>query len=190
MDRLVSGRVWWVSAAVFIAFAGVFFVSSAPFAVPEVEAVCGETPLDVRFTSTAADVERFLEACGPDGRNAYRTMQVADLLYPLVFGVFMASSLALTLQRRFPQRPGLLALAALPLMASAFDYVENGFAWAALRAFPEPAATNALLGVASAAKTTVSWLSGMLLVAVVAAIVVQETRRLVVRRGLPSFGVR
>lgn len=190
MGRLASWRVWSVSVVVFVLFAGVFFASSASFAVPEVEAACGEAPLDVRFTSSATDVEGFLEACGPEGRAAYERMQVADLFYPAVFGIFMASSLALAVSRLAPQRPTLLGLAALPLIASGFDYVENLFAWVALRTFPEPAATNSLLGIASAAKTTVSWLAGVLLLVSLGLIAVRAARRRTVRRGAPSLGLR
>ena len=141
-DRLATWKVWWASAAVFVVFAGVFFASSAPFAVSHVEALCGEAPLDVRFTSSAADVERFLEACGPAGRDAYRNMQVADL-----------------------------------------------FAWAALAAFPEPAATNSLLGVASAAKTTLFWFAGALVLLTAGAIVARGVRRRITRRAVPAAGL-
>lgn len=190
MDRLASWRVWSVSAVIFVLFAGVFFASSAPFAIPEVEAACGAAPLDVRFTSSATEVDRFLEACGPEGREAYQRMQVADLFYPSVFGVFVASSLALALSRLAPERPALLGLAALPLVASGFDYVENVFAWLALGAFPEPVATNSWLGVASAAKTTLSWLAGLLLLVSLGMIAVRAAHRRIDRRRVPSLGLR
>ena len=177
MGRLASWRVWMVSAAVFVVFAGVFFSSSASFAIPEVEAACGQAPLDVRFHSTADDVADFLGACGPVGRDAYRSLQVADLLYPLVFGVFMASSLAIALSRLAPDRPALVGLAGLALVGSGFDYLENVFAWRALAAFPETASTNALLGVASAAKTLTFWIVGALLLISIGAIVVQRVGR-------------
>jgi hypothetical protein len=188
-DRLATWKVWSSSAAVFVVFAGVFFASSAPFAVSHVEALCGEAPLDVRFTSSAADVERFLEACGPAGRDAYRNMQVADLFYPAVFGLFLASSLALALRLLFPGRPSVFGLAAVPLIAAGFDYVENLFAWAALAAFPEPAATNSLLGVASAAKTTLFWFAGALVLLTAGAIVARGVRRRITRRGVPAAGL-
>ena len=177
MKRLASWRVWMVSAAVFVAFAGVFFSSSASFAIPEVEAACGQAPLDVRFHSTADDVADFLGACGPVGRDAYRSLQVADLFYPLVFGVFMASSLAVVLSRLAPDRPALVGLAGLALVGSGFDYLENVFAWRALAAFPGAAPTNSLLGVASAAKTLTFWIVGALLLASIGALVVQRVGR-------------
>jgi hypothetical protein len=177
MGRLASWRVWLVSATLFGVFAGTFFGTSAPFAVRTVEAICGQAPPDIRFTSSAAQVSGFLDACGVVGRQAYQSMQVADLFYPLVFAVFTASSLALVISRLVPGRRSLLALAALPLVASAFDYLENACAWMALAAFPDAAPTNSLLGLASAAKTTTSWVAGILLLGALAALVVATVRR-------------
>lgn len=177
MGRLASWRVWLVSASLFGLFAGVFFGSSAPFAIPTVEAACGQAPPDVRFTSDGGDVGAFLDACGVVGRDAYRSMQVADLFYPLVFALFMASSLAMVISRLAPRRPSLLALAALPLVASAFDYVENACAWLALAVHPHGAATNSVLGLASAAKSATSWAAGILLLLTLGALAVVTLRR-------------
>lgn len=177
MRHLTSWRVWLASASVFALFAGVFFGSSAPFAIPTVEAACGQAPPDVRFTSSPAEVGGFLEACGVAGREAYRAMQLADLVYPLVFALFIASSLALVISHLAPRRPALLALAALPLVASAFDYVENACAWLALASYPEAAASNSVLGLASAAKTATSWAAGILLLGALGALVVVTLRR-------------
>ena len=182
LGRLATWRVWTGLAAVYLLFAGAFFASTLAFATPRVEAACGQAPLDVRFSSSAAEVHGFLEACGPVGREAYRMMQLADLFYPAVFALFLASSLALVLRHLAPARPRLLALAALPLLASAFDYAENVLAWLSLAAFPEPAATDGLLGIASAAKSATSWLSGGLLIVLVVALAVVRLRGLV-RRG-------
>ncbi|WP_323099077.1 hypothetical protein [Intrasporangium sp. YIM S08009] len=165
MARLARWRLLLGSGAVFVAFAAVFFASSAPFAIPRVETTCGQAPPDVRFTSSAADIMRFLDACGPVGREAYRHLQVADLLYPAVFGFFMATCLALVVSRLAPARPGLLVVAALPLLGAAFDYLENICAWLAMTAYPVAAATNSLLGLASAAKNITFWTAGVLLLA-------------------------
>lgn len=177
MARLASWRVWLVSATLFGVFAGAFFGSSARFAIPTVEAACGQAPPDVRFTSDAGEVGAFLDACGVVGREAYRSLQVADLFYPLVFAVFMASSLAMVISRLAPRRRSLLALAALPLLASAFDYVENACAWLALAVYPDSAATSSVLGLASAAKSATSWAAGILLLGMLGALVVVTLRR-------------
>lgn len=188
IGHLASLRVWLASAIVFAVFAVAFFATPAPFAVRTVVSLCGQAPPDVRFTSSAAEVGAFLTGCGTAGRAAYRWMQVADLFYPLVFGLFMASSLALLISRLVPGRRSLLALAALPLVASAFDYLENACAWIALAAFPDTAPTTSLLGLASAAKTTTSWAAGILLLGALAALTVGTVRRRALTRRLRASG--
>ena len=174
--RLASWKVWVASAAIFVPFAWMFFASSAPFAIPEVEAACGQAPPDMRWFTTADGVNQFLDDCGTTGRDTYRNMQLADIFYPAIIGFFLASSLSLAIRRLSPRTGRTLWLGALPLAAMAFDYLENVLAWLALASYPDSIATTHLLGVASAAKTTTSWAAGLLLLAALAAIVVQATR--------------
>ncbi len=94
MRRLSAGRVWVLAAVVYGVFAVAFFASGAAFAIPIVQRVCGQAPPDLRLTSTADEVHGFLATCGATGREAYTALQVADLFYPAVFAVFLASSLA------------------------------------------------------------------------------------------------
>jgi hypothetical protein len=180
--RLASWKLWLVSASLFTLSAGVFFVSSAPFAVGRVTTECGNPPPDVQFTSSAADVEHFLAACGEAGREAYRNMLLADLFYPAVFGLFLASSLAMTMSRVAPSRLVMgrrpTDLAWLPFLGAGFDYLENALAWRALTVFPQPAATTTLLGVASAAKTTTFWLAGLILLGSIGVLAVRAVRSL------------
>lgn len=175
---LGSARTWAVSAAVFVAFAWVFFASAAPFSIPSVQDECGQAPLDVRMHSTVDDVDGFLEACGPTGRARYRNMQVADSFYPLVFGIFLSSSLVIVLGRLGPGRGTVTILAAVPIAATLFDYLENSFAWVALASFPGGAPTNGLLGYMSTAKSITSWVAGSM---VLMALGVLAVRRLMHR---------
>ena len=73
----------------------------------------------------------------------------------------MASSVALTIAKVAPERPRLLALAAIALIGSGFDYIENLLEYRALGAFPGRVATTHVLGMASAAKTITFWLAGV-----------------------------
>lgn len=172
---------WWVLAVtggVFVVFAVAFFAASLPFSIAHVTSLCGAAPPDVRFYTPADGVSQFLTGCGEAGRDAYRDLQVADLFYPAVSGLFLASALAVVLSRL--SRPGspVIALAALPLLGSAFDYLENVAAWTALAAFPGPAETaTGLLGVASIAKQAVSWASWLLLLLAVGCLVTRVLRR-------------
>jgi hypothetical protein len=173
ITRLATWKVWLVTTTAFTAFAVAFFASSAPFSIPHVENECGQAPPDMRFTSSAADVESFLTTCGEAGRVAYGNMLLADLFYPAVVGLFMASSLAMVLSRLAPGGR-IVSLAWLPMLGAGFDYLENVFAWRALAAFPQPAATTALLGVASAAKTTTFWLAGLLLLGSIGVLIARK----------------
>lgn len=174
--RLASWRVWLTTALVFGVSAGLLFVSTAPFAIPSVEAACGQRPPDVRPFTSAADVTGFLNACGAAGRDAYRFLQLADLLYPAVFALFMAASMALVLARLQTRNQRLLALAALPLLGSAFDYLENLCAWLALAAFPGQPPTSHLLGLASAAKNLTFWVSGAVLLGAIAVLAARRVK--------------
>jgi hypothetical protein len=177
-----------MSGLLFVVFAGALFASSAPFSIGNVEEVCGSAPLDVRPYSTADDVHQFLSDCGQSGRVAYRNLQFADIFYPAISGLFMASALALTATHLFPRHPTMVGLAALPLMGSVFDYLENVFAWRALAAYPDAAGTDSLLGLASLAKTSTFWVAGLLLLAGLAALVAKAASNRIWQRGLSRRG--
>ena len=81
--RLGTRPVWLGVVTAYGIFAWVFLGSSAPFAVPAVAAACGQVPLDVRFTSSAADVTAFLATCGTEGLAAYRAMEAQGTPLPL-----------------------------------------------------------------------------------------------------------
>ncbi len=177
MRQLGRRRIWMATAVVFLPFAWAFFASSAPFAIPKVEAACGQQPPDMHFFTSADELTGFLDGCGPGGRAMYRNMQVADLIYPAVVGLFMASSLALVLSRLAIRRRNLVWLASIPIVGSLFDYIENLFAWFALARYPASAPTDALLGYASAAKTVTSWVGGVLLLGALVILGAQLIRR-------------
>ena len=183
---LGSWRFWIPSAAVFFVFAAIFFQSSAPFSISEVESACGQAPPDVQNFTTGDDVSGFLDACGADGRAAYRNMQIADLFYPAVYGLFVASSLALSLARTSLSSRWVSRAVALPFVGAGFDYLENIFAWIALASYPGDASTNALLGLAGAAKAATYWISGLVLIGTLVVLVAKRVRRMVGARKTDS----
>jgi hypothetical protein len=188
---LASWRVWAVGAVVYAGLAWAFFASTAPFAIPRVTEVCGQQPPDLRVAPGAPEVHDFLATCGEAGRAAYTAMQLADLLYPAVFAFFLASSLALTLHLLAPSRPNLLALAGIPVIAAAFDYLENASAWLALSAFPQPGGADWLFTAASLAKNIASWTAGLLLVGAVLALAGRRLGAVAARgRTRPEAGER
>ena len=167
MERLASWRLVIVAGVVFAAFAVLMFGSTAPFSIGHVQTLCGQAPPDVRFFTSAVDMRAFMAGCGEAGRSAYRNLQFADLVYPTVSAVFMASMLATVLSRITREGSLWVAAAALPVIGAGFDYLENVAAWVTLLGYPEQSGAAAtLLGGASAAKQTVSWLGGLLLMVV------------------------
>ena len=177
MARLGSWRTLIVSGVLFAAFALVFFGSAASISVPHVEEACGAPPPDVRFAATAEEVNDFLAGCGEQGRAAYRNLQIADLFYPAVFGLFMTSALALVLKRLFPRNPSIVVLAAVALVGSVLDYLENTLVWLALTAYPEPSPSSTVLGLVSAGKHVAFWTAGMMLIAGVSILAIRAARR-------------
>lgn len=170
-------KVWTVAAVLFVIFAGLMFGA----AVPTVTAACGAAPPDVRFHTTHEQVDDFLAQCGPEGRQTYRNLQVLDLAYPAIVGLFLSSSLLIAL-RRHPGGRSATFLAALGPLAAAFDYVENAMAWRALTAFPASPTTNGLLGIASSVKVVASWGAWTLLTGILAVAIVRRIRKSTTRQ--------
>lgn len=168
LEHLNSWRVLGVLLVLYTFVAGLLFVSPAPFAVSSVARVCGQPPLDTRLAGNSDEVMGFLTACGPEGRSAYRAMEVVDLFYPLLLGLLVAACSAMLLARVARRRPRLRGLAWLPLAGTALDYLENLCVWLALGSYPDAAPTNSLLGLATTAKTTVYAASWVLLVVLLA----------------------
>ena len=178
LGRFATWRVLAITGVAFAVLAGALFATSLPFSIAEVTRLCGQPPPDVRSYTSGDGVSQFLTQCGASGRAAYEKLQVADLFYPAVSGVFLAVALAMTLNRVL--RPGspVMALAALPLAGSFFDYLENAAAWMALSAAPGPTGTAArLLGLASIAKQTVTASAWLLLCLALGCAVFRAVRR-------------
>jgi len=81
---------------------------------------------DLSFIYTADDLYRMAEAYGPDGRQAYiRARFTFDLVWPLVYTCFLATSLSWALGRALPESSRWRTLNLVPLAAALFDYLEN-----------------------------------------------------------------
>src|SRR5262245_49280662 len=46
----------------------------------------GELQVDVRLAYTSTTLYRLLDAYGPAGRRSYRTMLLADMVFPAIYG--------------------------------------------------------------------------------------------------------
>lgn len=163
---LADRRVLVISGVVAVALMAVMFASSGRGSLAAVADRCGQPAPDVRFTTSPAGLQQFMEGCGEAGRAAYRDLQLLDLVYPAASGLFLASLLACLLPWAVRRDSGrIAALAALPLLGAVLDYTENVGAWMLLASHPDPVAPVArLMGIASATKQLAMW-GSMFLVA-------------------------
>ena len=143
-----------------VALAGLLFLSPGRFSLAAVADACGMAAPDVVFAPSAERTLSFIAACGQSGLASYRDLQLVDLLYPAI-GALFAAALLVWLSGRFA--PPLWALAAVPLAAGLADYAENVCAWTLLVA-PDPGGTSAAsaLQFASGIKHVLSWVTWML----------------------------
>lgn len=155
---LASGKALVIATAVFVPLAGWLFA----VVIPATQAACGATPLDMRAHYGAAEVTTFLANCGEAGVDAYRTMQIVDLVYPAVSAFFLFVAVGVVMRRwAGPTSPALL-LALVPIIGGLADYAENAIAWMYLVASPSPVWGD-LMGMAATAKTVAGWLTGITL---------------------------
>lgn len=185
--RIATWRWLIVTAVLYVGSAAAIFLTPLPFGIPRVTARCGAAPPDVRFFTSGAEVRRFVVDCGDAGRASWLHLQLADLVFPVISGLFLASALALVLTRSC--RPGspVIAMAVLPLIGTALDYLENLAAWVVLGAFPAdvPVATE-LLGVMSIGKQVVTWTAWVLLILALGRVLVRRRPRRRTDRGLAT----
>jgi hypothetical protein len=157
---LARGKTLMIATAVFVPIAAWLFA----VVIPSTQAACGAIPLDMRAHYGATEVTTFLSNCGEAGVDAYRTLQIVDLIYPAVSAIFFFAAIGIVMRRSAgPTSPALL-LAVVPIVGGLADYVENAIAWTYLLASPSPVWGN-LMGAAATAKTVAGWLGGLALLA-------------------------
>ena len=155
---LAGGRALVAATTVFAPLAVWLFA----VVIPSTQEACGATPLDMRAHYGATEVTRFLASCGEVGIDAYRTMQVVDLIYPAVSAIFLFIAIAVVMRRLVgPTSPALL-LALVPIVGGLADYAENAVAWMYLTTSPSPGWGD-LMGIAATGKTIAGWLGGLIL---------------------------
>ena len=85
-----------------------------------------------------AEAIELLESLGPEGRNAYLSVQIPiDLVYPAMFGISYALMITWILKQGPPKHSRAHFLAFIPVFAGLFDYLENASIVAMLYAFPD-----------------------------------------------------
>jgi len=121
--RLSTGWLTLIALVVFLLFTALVL----PGQSQQARADTGEagTP-DLSFIYTVDDLYRMAEAYGPDGRQAYiRARFTFDLVWPLVYTFFLATSLSWALGKALPASSRWRMLNLIPPAAALFDYLEN-----------------------------------------------------------------
>jgi hypothetical protein len=115
-----------VALAAFVVFV-LFLALVLPRQAVQAEQVAGDVGSpDSAFWYTPAELYRMAEAYGPAGRRTYvRARWTFDVVWPLVYTVFLSSSIGWVYRRAFSlENPWRLANLA-PVLGACLDYLEN-----------------------------------------------------------------
>ncbi len=121
--RVSSGWVVLAAIAVFV----VFSATVLPMAASDAEQYANGAPSpDTSFWYSADDLRESAEAFGPEGRQAYvQARYTFDLVWPLVYGAFLATTLSWLLARAVAVGSPWRRLNLLPVVVVVLDYAEN-----------------------------------------------------------------
>ena len=130
LGKLSSGicrfSTGWVALLGLVVFV-VFTIAVLPAQSSQAERSTGGANVpDLSFYYSAGQLYEMAESYGEEGRDAYiRARFTFDLVWPLVYGFFLVTSLSWLSKRVFPEgsRWGIVNL--LPLAGVSFDYLEN-----------------------------------------------------------------
>ena len=122
-----------------------------------------------------ADALKLLQSLGPEGRDAYLTVQLPiDLVYPAMFAISYALLITWILKQYLPSQSRLFLVAFIPILAGFFDYLENAGIAAMLTTFPEIPET--LVTSASSFTIAKSVLTTLFFVTLITALLFLATR--------------
>lgn len=80
---------------------------------------------DLLHGFTADELHARFEAFGEEGRSSYLRAELADLVYPLVYGFFFAFLIAVAARRLLREDSPWRLLCLVPLATTLLDYLEN-----------------------------------------------------------------
>jgi hypothetical protein len=154
IQKISSGWVTLATLILFILFIILVLPSQASQA--EVESGGAESP-DLSLYYTADQLYQLAESYGESGRAAYvRARFTFDLIWPLVYMVFLSTAISWVFQRAFPLENPLQRANLLPVLAAIFDYLENVSTSLVMARFPE---LTPILDVLAGVFTSLKWLS-------------------------------
>lgn len=160
-----------------------WLISFSPFWFSEdsITRAYGTGTLDLQFGADAERAHVTLDQLGAAGRADYDGFQVVDLFFPASYA--LALSGLIWWGWHGDRHRWVTALAAVPLVGAALDYLENALVRTALWTYPD--LPDGLLDVSTTVTSTKIALSYVSQAAVVLGLVVAAVRR-VRRAGVPG----
>jgi uncharacterized membrane protein len=132
MLKTLSTKLYQLSSGSLTILALVIFALVVAFVLPQqakqAESVSGGAGSpDMSFFYSSTDLYNMAEAYGVDGRAAYvRARFTFDLIFPLSYLFFLATSISWVMKRAVPNSNSLWRLLNLfPVFGVLFDYLEN-----------------------------------------------------------------
>lgn len=171
LQHLSTGWITLAAVVVFVLFTALALPAHSAQAE---QASGGAGSPDTTFFYSSADLYHFAEAYGPAGRAAYVRARVTfDVIWPLVYTVFLVSTISWLSRRAFAPHSRWELLNLVPVLAMLFDFLENTSAVLVMLRYPQPAPLAAAVApVASLVKWGLVMGSfGLLLVVLVLALV-------------------
>ena len=140
-----SGRLYavsnnWVAVSALIVFV-LFSVLVLPSQSSQADEISGDSGSpDMLFFYSSQNLFDMAEAYGQQGRTEYiRARFTFDLIWPLVYGFFLSTSISWLIKRAGLSNTSLGLLNLVPVFGVLFDYFENmTTSWVMFR-YPEPA---------------------------------------------------
>ena len=151
---LSTGPVALVALLAFLLFASLVLPGQSRMAA---ETAGGAGSPDTYFYYGRAALYGWAEAYGAEGRQAYvRARFTFDLVFPLVYTVFLATALSWSLWMTAPRRSAWRRANLLPFVGALFDYLENVSASLVMARYPS---TTPVVDVLAGLFTALKWLS-------------------------------
>jgi hypothetical protein len=155
-DWLHSLATGWVTLAALAVFL-VFTATVLPSQAAEAEAISGGAPSpDTSLLYAPEALYTMAAAYGPEGRAAYiRARFTFDLIWPLVYLAFLATTIGWLARRAFGPGSPWLRLNLVPVIGTVLDYLENVTAALVIGRYP---ARTPIVDLLAPTATFLKWL--------------------------------
>jgi hypothetical protein len=152
LHRISTGWVTLAALLIFLLFSALVLPRQA--ATSEQETGAADSP-DMSLIYTPSDLYQMAELYGEQGRAAYiRARFTFDLVWPLVYTLFLSTALSLLYARGFATDSRWQRANLAPVLGALLDYLENLSTSVVMWRYPAP---TAVIGVLAPVFTLLKW---------------------------------